>query len=92
MKREELLEITKVSSKGQLVLPKNIRKELNIKKGSLFALTKKGKLIILKKIEKPILKEDLITLKNVEKAWREIESGKFRKASKEDFLKELAKW
>ena len=92
MKREEILEITKVSSKGQIVLPKNIRKELNIKKGSLFALTTKGKLIMLKKIEKPILKEDLITLKNVEKAWREIESGKFRKASKKDFLKELTKW
>jgi AbrB family looped-hinge helix DNA binding protein len=92
MKKEELFEITKVSSKGQLVLPKNIRRELNIKKGTLFALTRRGTLVMLKKIEKPILKKDLITLKNVEKAWKEIESGKFKRAGREDFLKELAKW
>lgn len=91
MKREQF-EITKVSSKGQLVLPKNIRRELDIKKGTLFAITRRGKLIMLKKIERPILKEDLITLKNIEKAWKEIEGRKFRKASRENFLRELAKW
>lgn len=92
MRKEELFELTKVSSKGQLVLPKDVRRELDIKKGTLFALTTKGKLIMLMKIEKPILKEDLITLKNIEKAWREIESGRFKKASRDDFFKELAKW
>lgn len=90
---KEVIELTKVSSKGQLVLPKNIREKLEIKKGSLLAIarTKKG-LVVLKKIKSPILEEDLLTLKNIEKAWEEIESGKFRKASRADFLKELAKW
>ena len=30
------MEIAKVSSKGQLVIPQDIRKKLNIKTGSLF--------------------------------------------------------
>lgn len=92
MRKEELFEITRVSSKGQVILPKSVRKELSIKKGTLLALTRRGELILLKKIKKPILKEDLITLKNVEKAWKEVEAGKFKKASKEEFLKELTKW
>lgn len=87
------IEITKVSSKGQLVLPKSIREKFGIKKGSLLAITRAKKdLIVLKKIKSPILKEDILTLKNVEKAWEEIEKGEFRKASKIDFLKELSKW
>lgn len=87
------IEITKVSSKGQMVLPKSIREKFGIKKGSLLAITRTKKdLIVLKKIKSPILKEDILTLKNVEKAWEEIEKGEFRKASKIDFLKELSKW
>ena len=87
------IEITKVSSKGQLVLPKSIREKFGIKKGSLLAITPAKKdLIVLKKITSPILKEDILTLKNVEKAWEEIEKGEFRKASKIDFIEELTKW
>ena len=48
--------------------------------------------ILLKKIDNPILKADLETLQDVEEAWNDIARGKFHKASKEDFLKELATW
>ena len=88
----ETIEITRASSKGQIVLPKAIRAKLHIKKGTAFALKATGKVIMLKKIEDPILKADLETLKGVEKAWKEIEQGKFRKMNKDDFLKELATW
>ena len=87
------IEITKVSSKGQLVLPKSIREKFGIKKGSLLAITRAKKdLIVLKKITSPILKEDILTLKNVEKAWEEIEKGEFRKASRTNFIEEMSKW
>jgi AbrB family looped-hinge helix DNA binding protein len=86
------VELTRASSKGQIVLPKDIRTKLHIKKGTLFALKATGKVIMLKKIEDPILQADLETLKGVEKAWEEIEHGKFRKMSTDDFLKELATW
>lgn len=89
---EETIQITKASSKGQVVLPQQIRKRLNIKKGTLFALQAKGQVIMLKRIENPILKEDIETLEGVEKAWEDIKKGKSRKMSKEAFLKELATW
>ena len=41
--------ILNVSSRGQIVIPKDIRKNLGIKEGSkLFALEKNGKLILTK--------------------------------------------
>lgn len=96
MKRDETesgIILTKLSSKGQLVIPKDLRKRLGIKEGDLLALTQtKEGLIALKKIKSPILKEDLITLHEIGKAWREIEKGKFKQMRTEDFFKELAKW
>ena len=89
---ETTIEVTRMSSKGQLVLPKSIRKKLDIKKGTLFALKAKGKVIMLKEIANPILKEDIATLDVIERAWKEIDSGKFHHATKAKFLKALATW
>ena len=59
----------------------------------MFATTSVNQdLIILKKIQNPILKEDLILLKEIEDAWKEIGQGKCKTMSKEDFLNELDKW
>jgi len=49
-------------------------------------------LIILKKIKNPIMKEDLIILKEIEEAWKEIEQGRSKTMKKEDFLEEIKKW
>ncbi|MBI2109819.1 AbrB/MazE/SpoVT family DNA-binding domain-containing protein [Candidatus Woesearchaeota archaeon] len=90
---EQVPELTKVSSKGQLVIPKDIRKHLKIKEGDVFATTSADyNLIILKKIKNPILKKDLILLKDIEEAWKEIEQGRCKTHEKEEFLKELKKW
>lgn len=51
------LEVTSLSSKGQIVIPKNIREELGIKEGTKFiVLTNSGNLL-LKKVEEPNLSE-----------------------------------
>lgn len=47
------LEITTLSSKGQVVIPRNIREELHIETGSKFAVITDGDNILLKKIEQP---------------------------------------
>jgi len=86
------MEITKISSKGQIVLPREIREELCLKEGTILAAVKKDNLIILKKIENPILKEDIETLKLVEEAWDDIDNGKFKKMKSENFLNEIKKW
>ena len=89
---EQTPELTRVSSKGQLVIPQDIRKKLDIKEGNTFAVTSKDDLVILKKIKNPILKEELRILNEVEEAWKEIEKGECIKTTKEDFLKELEEW
>lgn len=90
---ERVPELARLSSKGQLVIPKDIRVQMKIKEGSVFAVisTKKG-MLVLKKIEDPMLKEDLLLLNEVEDAWKEIEKGRYVKIGKDEFLKEMDKW
>jgi antitoxin PrlF len=45
--------VTRMSSKGQIVVPLTIRKMLDLKVGELFALIGRGDTIILKKIKVP---------------------------------------
>ena len=87
-----MIEITKASSKGQVVIPTDIRKKLHIQKGSLFVVTSKKEMIVMKKISTKISKADLKTLKAVEEAWKDIEHGRYKVYSGNDFSKELAKW
>jgi AbrB family looped-hinge helix DNA binding protein len=53
---------TKMSSKGQVVIPENIRKQLNLKVGSQFIVLGDKDVVILKNISPPSLDEfsDLI--------------------------------
>ena len=93
MKRElEIPELTKLSSKGQLVIPTDVRKRLRIKEGSIFAVTAKKDMIVLKKLDTRIKAEDLKTLKLIEEAWEDIEKGRYKVYSKEAFFKKLKKW
>jgi len=86
-------ELTRISSKGQLVIPKDIRTDMHIREGSVFAVSSpKPGMIILKKIDNPILRGDLAILNEVEEAWKEIESGKAKTMDAKDFLEELNKW
>lgn len=92
MEQTKTIEITRASSKGQVVIPTDIRKKLSIKEGSLFVITSKNGTILMKKLHENISREDLKTLKEVEEAWKDIEHGRYRVYSKEAFSKELAKW
>ena len=51
------LSTTKMSSKGQVVIPENIRKRLKLKAGSRFVVVGKDDVIILKTIEPPSMQE-----------------------------------
>lgn len=86
-------EITKLSSRGQVVIPKKIRERLNIKVGTPLAIeaTDTG-MIVIKEIKSPVEEEDIKILKEVNEAWERIERGEYRKAKVDDFLKEIDKW
>ena len=53
---------TKMSSKGQVVIPENIRKQLNLKAGAQFVVVGEKDVVILKNIAPPSIDEfgDLI--------------------------------
>ena len=83
--------ITKISSKGQIVIPSNMRKDITV--GEEFLIIKEGDKILMKKITELTkqLKEELLFAKRVEKAWKSYEKGKFKSLSANKFLKELEK-
>jgi AbrB family looped-hinge helix DNA binding protein len=56
------LSTTKMSSKGQVVIPEEIRKRLNLKSGAQFVVVGENDVVILKAISPPSLHEfdDLI--------------------------------
>ena len=92
MKESKVPELTKASSKGQIVIPTVVRRQLGIKRGSVFAVSARNDVIVLKKLETGMKPEDLRTLKLIEEAWEDIEMRRFKKATPEKFFKELAKW
>lgn len=49
--------LTRLSSKGQVVIPRSLRKELGLKEGESFAVTGKDDLIVLKKVDIPTAKQ-----------------------------------
>ena len=48
---------TKMSSKGQVVIPENIRKQLNLKAGAQFLVVGEKDVVILKNIAPPSINE-----------------------------------
>ena len=85
-------EITKASSKGQIVIPTDIRKKMHIKEGSVFGVTSKKDMIILKKLDSKMTEDDLKTLKSLEEAWKDIEEGRYKEYPVDKFFKEIKKW
>jgi AbrB family looped-hinge helix DNA binding protein len=91
-KDNETIELTKASSKGQIVIPASIRKRLEIKEGSMFGVAAIKDMIVLKKLDIRMKPEDLKTLKLIEEAWKDMETGRYKTYSKKAFFEELKKW
>lgn len=86
------INVTKMSSKGQVVIPSEMRKDL--KEGEELLIIKDEDRIILKKADKLTeeMKEDLEFAKRTEEAWKRIEKGEFIEMPVDRFLEELEKW
>jgi len=83
--------ITKISSKGQIVIPSHMRKDIVV--GDEFLIIKEGDKLVMKKISELTkqLEEELLFAKRVEKAWKAYEKGKFKSLPAKKFLEELEK-
>ena len=83
--------ITKMSSKGQIVIPQEMRGD--IEEGEKLLLIKSGKQIIMKKASDldENLKEDLEFARRTEEAWKSYERGEFVSLPADKFLEKLYK-
>jgi bifunctional DNA-binding transcriptional regulator/antitoxin component of YhaV-PrlF toxin-antitoxin module len=71
-----------------------MRERLGIEAGSIFAIMapQGSGMIVLRKVDDKSLQADLRVLLEVEKAWKEIERGRVRRATRKGFLEELRTW
>lgn len=84
--------MTKMSSKGQVVIPAEMRQDLQ--EGDKIVIIKNDHQIIMKKatdLDKN-LAEDLEFAKRTEEAMKRIEQGKGIKMEFDDFIEEIKKW
>ena len=86
------IDITKMSSKGQIVIPAKIRK--HFKEGESFIVIRDGDRIILKSaknIDKNF-EEDIEFARRTEAALKRYEKGEFNEVDGKKFLKMLEEW
>lgn len=86
------ISITKISSKGQVVIPQDMRGDL--KEGDKLVVIRNNGQIILKKAKDfdKNLEEDLEFAKRTEDAWKRYDRGEFVEMEFDDFIKEIKKW
>ena len=86
------IDFTKMSSKGQVVIPLEMRK--GIKEGEKLVIIKNGEQIIMKKASSmdKNLEEDLEFARRTEEAYKKYEKGEFISLPADKFLEELKKW
>jgi len=83
------MEITKLSTKGQIVIPEKIREGIEV--GTPFSVTRKDNLIILKSV-KGLSEKEKKELEELNEIWKEIDEGKCDTYSEEEFFKKLKEW
>jgi len=86
------IDTTKISSKGQIVIPSNMRSDF--REGDTLLIIKDDSTLLLKKAndldEK--FKEDLEFAKRTEEAYKRHERGEFKSMPADKFIEELEKW
>lgn len=75
--KETKVEFTKLSSKGQIVIPQDIRISMNLRGGTPFAVMKHDNTILLKKVEMPKIS-----------SWQEVAKPFRESAKKSGFTRE----
>ncbi len=85
------MDMTTMSAKGQVVIPKNLRGE--IKEGDRLVVIKEDNTLLLKKATDfdEQLQDDLEFARRTEEAYKSYERGEFEESSAEEFLEELEK-
>jgi len=83
---------TRISSKGQIVIPSNMRDDF--KEGDNLIIIRDKNTLILKKANDldEQFKEDIEFARKTEEAWERHDRGEFNRMEFDSFLKEMQKW
>ena len=86
------IEITRMSSKGQVVIPQKMRK--GMQEGEKLVIIQNGNQLILKRAKDldKNFEEDLEFARRTEEAWKRYEKGEFIEMDYDEFLKQAKKW
>lgn len=86
------INITRMSSKGQIVIPLDMRGDF--KEGEKLVILKNKNQIILKKAKDfdKNIEEDLEFARRTEEAWKRIKKGEFISVDSENLFEEMDKW
>ena len=68
------MELTKISSKGQIVIPQKIRNELKMNEGSILAIESVKGMVVLKKI-------DVDLVNQFKEGLKDLKSGRVRRVA-----------
>ena len=84
--------ITKLSSKGQIVIPSEMRDNFSV--GEKLVIIKNGEQLILKKASDlgKNFEEDLTFAKRTEEALKRYEKGLYKETNARDFVNEIERW
>jgi AbrB family looped-hinge helix DNA binding protein len=83
------MDVTKLSTKGQIVIPEKLRKQY--KEGSSFVVTQVNDLLILKPVLGLTPQEEK-EMKELKATWNEFDNGKLEVHSEDEFIQEMNKW
>ncbi len=83
------MEVTKLSTKGQIVLPEKLRRGYSV--GSAFVVSKVKGMIVLKPI-RGLSEREQKELRELKRIWDEIDKGKADKYSENEFFNAMEKW
>ncbi len=83
------MELTKLSTKGQIVIPETLRNGMEV--GTNFIVTKQNDLIILKKIE-GLTEQEKQEMKELGLIWKDIDKGNCESYTEKEFFDNFSKW
>jgi len=87
-----IIDITKLSSKGQIVIPQEMRQDMV--EGEKLVIIKNQDQLILKKMKdfSKNIEEDLEFARRTEEAYKRIEAGEFISVDSDNLFEEMDKW
>jgi len=83
------MEITKLSEKGQIVIPKKIRRDFEV--GTPFIVARQNNLIILKGVE-GLNDEEKTEMLELDGIWADIDAGNCETFTSEEFFIKMKEW